>query len=143
MSTATAERTLAEARAEVARLEAIDADIGLGEKGRDNLDNARKAFTALDRQERRFDGQAKQELANALSHHEAQLQATYVALQEYVAGKQHLEQARRNAAAAERVARQRGVLTATHGDAERKFFDRYEWREFHNVVKETLGSKVL
>jgi hypothetical protein len=135
--------TLAEARAEIERLEAIDADTGLGERGLVNLDNAKKVLTALDREQRRLDGQAKQELANALSMHEVCLQGGYEALKEFVRSKQALDEVRRKAAAAERVARQRGVLTATHGDAERKFFDRYEWREFHNVVKETLGSKVL
>jgi hypothetical protein len=135
--------TLAEARTEVQRLESIDADTGLGEKGLVNLANAQKLRTSLEREEKRKDGEARQVLANALSHHEVILAAAYAELQSYISARQQLDDARRAAAVAEREARRRGVLDATHGDAERQFFGSNSWRTFHNVVKETLGSSIL
>ncbi|MGZ4314318.1 MAG: hypothetical protein ACXVRS_00645 [Gaiellaceae bacterium] len=134
---------LADAVAEVGRLEAIDADTGLGENGRANLEKARTAVESLKRQERRERAATRATVANKLSAHEACLDATYQALKDLVRARQELDRARAEAAAAERAARAAGVLDGTHGDHERSFFGTDSWRQLHIRVKELSGGKIL
>jgi hypothetical protein len=135
---------LAEALAEVERLEAIDADVGLGESGKTNLEKARTAVESLKRQERRERAAARQLLANKLSAHEACLMAAHEALKAFVHDRRELDRARAEAAAAERAARAAGVLDRTHGDTERAFFLTDSWRTFHDLeVKPVIGAKIL
>jgi hypothetical protein len=135
--------TLQETREAVEQLEQHDALYGLGVTGQQNLDSAKKALADLQKQEITDDRAAKQALAHALSVHEVDFAATYAALKVFIDAKVHLEDARRAANLAEAHARRRGVLTGTHGDAERKFFDSHEWRDFHGLVKETIGASIL
>jgi hypothetical protein len=135
---------LAEALAEVERLQALDADVGLGENGKANLEKAKTAVDSLKRQERRERAAARATLANKLSAHEACLMAANQALKHFIHERRELDRARAEAAAAERVARAVGVLDRTHGDTEREFFSRDSWRTFHDMdVKPVIGSKIL
>ena len=135
---------LAEALAEVERLEAIDADLGLGENGRANLDKARTAVESFKRQERRDRAAARQLVDNKLSQHDAVLQAAYQALKGFVHARGELDRARAEAAAAERVARTAGVLDRTHRSVEIAFFDSPSWRAFDFELRPLLGGgKVL
>jgi hypothetical protein len=136
---------LAEALAEVERLEAIDADTGLGEKGLANLEKARTAVESLKRQERRERAAARQTLANKLSAHEAVLNAAYEALKAFVQARRELDRARSEAAAAERAAKAAGVLehSKTHRAAEITWFDRPQWRSLHDEARQLLNGSLL
>jgi hypothetical protein len=137
---------LAEALGEVERLQAIDADTGLGENGKVNLEKANTAVESLKRQERRERAAARQLVANKQSQHEACLEAAYQALKVFVLHERtELDRARAEVAEAERAARTAGVeIPRSYRAREIEFFDSPSWRAFDNELRQVVGSgKIL
>jgi methylphosphotriester-DNA--protein-cysteine methyltransferase len=136
---------LAEALAEVERLETIDADVGLGDNGKANLEKARTAVESEKRQERRDRASARQTLANKLSAHDAILNAAYQSLKEFVEARRELDRARAETAAAEHFARAVGVeVPRSFRAVDSEFFDSPAWRAFDFELRPLLGSgKIL
>jgi predicted phage gp36 major capsid-like protein len=137
--------TLAEVDAEIERLEAVDADTGLGPNGLANLAQARKTRESLERQERRQRQEIKKAVTDEQSQFGADLTEGFELLKAFMSKRDAIMQSRQRVRQAEQTARAEGItLEHSYIEFETGFFTSPAYRALDNDLRLMFGSgKVL